>query len=40
MSRCGVVIIVWNIWRIIEEGIRDRAWGPEAGRDCVETVRH
>jgi len=40
MSQCGVVIIVWNIWRIIEEGIRDHAWGPEAGRDCVETVRH
>ena len=40
MRRCGVVIIVWNIWRIIEEGARDHAWGPEAGRDCVETVRH
>jgi hypothetical protein len=37
MSRCGVVIIVWNIWRIIEEGARDHAWGPEAGRNCVET---
>ena len=40
MSPRAGVIIVWNIWRIIEEGARDHARGPEAGRDCVETVRH
>jgi hypothetical protein len=39
MSRCGVVTIVWNVRRIIEQGARDHPCGPEAGRNRVETVR-